>query len=151
MLHINFLRFVSLLWLIIKTRVSDRKQFYPLKGRSVGGSVRLSATLEGLDECEVACKDKSYSEHIQWCVHIWLRAWQIGLSTWVESYKSDTVQFCLSCNRIIYTNLNIFSVDFLSQLSYYYGRGRGHNKLGGIFLKYCPIILKGISVLLFDF
>ena len=49
MLHI-ILRFVSLLSFIIKKRVSDRKPFYPLKGRSVGGSarrvsVRLSAPL----------------------------------------------------------------------------------------------------------
>ena len=39
MLHI-ILKFVSLLWFIIKNRVTDRKPFYPLKGRSVGGSVR---------------------------------------------------------------------------------------------------------------
>ena len=39
MLHL-ILRFVSLLSFIIKKRVSDRKPFYLLKGRSVGGSVR---------------------------------------------------------------------------------------------------------------
>ena len=42
MLHI-ILRFVSLLWFIIKKRVSDRKPFYPLKGRSVGGSIRRAS------------------------------------------------------------------------------------------------------------
>ena len=42
MQHI-ILRFVSLLWFNIKKRVSDRKPFYPLKGRSVGGSVRRAS------------------------------------------------------------------------------------------------------------
>jgi hypothetical protein len=35
------LRFLPLLWYIIKKRVSDRKPSYPLKGRSVGGSARI--------------------------------------------------------------------------------------------------------------
>ena len=34
------------------------------------------------------------------CVHIWLRARQIRLSTWAEPYKSDSGQFCLSYNHI---------------------------------------------------
>ena len=42
---------------------------------------------------------------------------QIGLSTWVEPYKSDSGQFCLPYNRIKYELKNFFSADFRSQLS----------------------------------
>ena len=37
-----------------------------------------------------------------YCVDIWLRARQIGLSTWVKPYKSDSEQFCLSYNHMKY-------------------------------------------------
>ena len=42
MLHI-ILEFVLLLWFIIEKRVLDWKPFYPLKGGSVGGSVRRAS------------------------------------------------------------------------------------------------------------
>ena len=40
-----------------------------------------------------------------------------GLSTWVEPYKSDSGQFCLSYNHIKYELRHFFSADFRSQLS----------------------------------
>ena len=47
-----------------------------------------------------------------YCVHIWLRARQIGLSTWVEPYKSDSGQFCLSYNRLKYELKHFFQLIF---------------------------------------
>ena len=55
MLHI-ILRFVSLLWFIIKKCVSDRKLFFPLIGRSVGGSVqRASVQLSAIWKQYILC------------------------------------------------------------------------------------------------
>ena len=44
--------------------------------------------------------------------HIWLRARQIGLFTWVEQYKSDSGQFCLSYNHIKYELKHFFQPIF---------------------------------------
>ena len=64
-----------------------------------------------MDQCEVAHTDKSYSEPVLW-TYIWLRARQIGLSTWVEPYKSGSGQFCLSYNRIKYELKHFFQPIF---------------------------------------
>ena len=71
-----------------------------------------------LNECEVARTDKSYSE--LYCVHIWLRARQIGLSTWVEPYKSDSWQFCLLYNHIKYELKHFFQLFFDHNYLYLY-------------------------------
>ena len=55
-----------------------------------------------------------------YCVHIWLRARQIGLSTWVEPYKSDSGQFCLSHNRIKYELKHFFQLIFDHNYLYLY-------------------------------
>ena len=49
------------------------------------------------------------------CVHIWLLARQIGLSTWAELYKSDSGQFFLSYNHTKYELKHFFQpiFDFL--------------------------------------
>ena len=162
MLHI-ILRFISLLWFIIKKRVSDRKPFYPLKGRLEGrpeecqsnylapniGAIQTSLPeletffwcktafqaagfghfvgftilkdLGGFSEtaeCKVARTDKSYSEPVLCTFLIWAR--QIGLSTWVQPYKSDSGQFCLSYNRIKYELKHFFQLIFNHNYLYLY-------------------------------
>ena len=47
-----------------------------------------------------------------YCVHIWLRVRQIGFFTWVEPYKSNSGQFCLSYNHIKFELKHFFQLIF---------------------------------------
>ena len=62
---------------------------------------------------------------IMYCVHIWLPRptnWApFGVPTWVEPYKSDSGQFCLSYNHIKYELKFFFQPIFDHNYLYLYG------------------------------